>query len=228
MTTEGTNPSPTPPRRTPPPQRKPWPMWPIALAILIFIPVYTYINIQYRKTDKPYEPFQVMMDRMNAPIEKNFYDWYGLKATRADDEAPIAAPAAVSSRDVADPLESEIPDQVKYFLMSKPILAPSTGKPESPSTLQRGQPLRLKLSLPAKLGDDERFRLLAAYKEGQLYLIPTLFVDKPENAADALAGEPRQFAFAIPTDPIEAETVHVHFLTDSNVLDWQIATQPVP
>ena len=220
-------PSPNPPNASSPaPQRQPWPMWPLGLAIVLFAVLYTFVNIKYRKEGRAYEPFQVIMDRINAPVEKNFYDWYGLKSTRSPDESPFSSPAQVAAVPATDPLETVLPEQVKFFLASKPILAPMPGLPESPDSIVQGEPLRLRLWLPAALGDDVRFKLLAFYKEGQLFLMPTLFVGAIEDAADALLGEPRPFAFEIPTSPFESPTISVQLLVDHQVAQWTIAATP--
>lgn len=208
--------------------RQPWPMWPIALAVLLFIGIYTYINLEYRKEGQAYEPFQSMMDRKNAIVEKNIYDWYGLAVDRAEDQSPISQPLAaiVTEAKDEDVLESDFPEQLKYSVATKPILLPGPIEAESPQTLTLGEPLRLQLSLPAGLATDERFHLLAFYKEGVLYLLATLFVDEFSDAESAITGEPTPVVFAVPSDPMEAEEIEVRFLSGGHLSQWSIQTKP--
>ncbi len=217
-----------PPTGGPARQRQPWPMWPLGIAIVLFAILYTFVNVKYRKEGRAYEPFQAIMDRINAPYEKNFYDWYGLKSTPSPDQSPFSSPAQIAPVPTANPLETVLPEQIKFFLASKPLLAPMPRLPESPDSIVAGEPLRLRLWLPAALGGDERFKLLAFYKEGQLFLMPTLFVGKIEDAADALLGEPRPFAFEIPTEPFDTPAVAVRLLADHQVAEWSIALAPAP
>ncbi|MDQ8205570.1 hypothetical protein [Pelagicoccus sp. SDUM812003] len=204
--------------------REPWPMWPIALAIVLFIGVYTYIQLSFRKEGPAFEPFQAMMDRKNAVVEKNMYDWYGLTAVRSSDQAPIPSPAEVSSRAYEEVLDEVVPEQLKYYMPGKPILVPGFVKVESPSTLTPGERLRLRLFLPEGIANDERVNLLSFYKEGDLYLLPSLFVEKRELVAnELLQGEPTPVAFEFPTDPIDADTVTVRFLTEGRLSTWSMA-----
>ena len=61
-------------------ERKPWPMWPIALSILTFIILYTWVQLKFRKEEKPYEPNYEIKERRNQVAEKNLYDWFSLNA----------------------------------------------------------------------------------------------------------------------------------------------------
>lgn len=40
-----------------PPARQPWPMWPVALAIVVCLAGYTYFRLAYAKPTKAHEPF---------------------------------------------------------------------------------------------------------------------------------------------------------------------------
>ena len=41
----------------PPRSRQPWPLWPIAVAIVVSLAGYTYLRVAYAKPAKPHEPF---------------------------------------------------------------------------------------------------------------------------------------------------------------------------
>ena len=51
-----------------PPARQPWPLWPIAVAIVVALAGYTYLRLAYAKPGKPHEPFAE--HRRNAGMEQ--------------------------------------------------------------------------------------------------------------------------------------------------------------
>ncbi|MFT3828894.1 MAG: hypothetical protein QM691_04220 [Opitutaceae bacterium] len=73
-----------------PSARKPWPMWPIAVAILVSLAGYTYLRLAYAKPGKPHEPFAESRQRVESDRLKNA-GWTRLDAAF---EAGIEVPAA--------------------------------------------------------------------------------------------------------------------------------------
>lgn len=209
--------------------RPEWPMWPFALAIVLFIAVYTYINLEYRKEEKPFEPHQAMIDRKNEIVSKNMYDWYTLVASPAPGQDPIEPAASIATQSVDADLQVVLPAQLTYYIASRPVLLPEFTKIEAPDSYVQGQPLRIRLHLPETLGNDERFRLLSFYKEGELYLLATLYVKElADLPAGLLQGELKPFAFDIPTDPIEAALIQARFHVEQRVSSFAIARQEAP
>lgn len=203
--------------------RKPWPMWPIALAIVAFIGVYTWINLEYRKEGKAFEPFQAMMDRKNAIVEKNFYEWYSIKTDRAPSAVTIDSPASATSRAYEDALDLVIPEQLKYYMAGKPVLIPGFIKTECPDTLTPGEPLPIRIQVPAPLAQHELLHLLSFYKEGELFILATLYAEKMEDVDQSLlVGEPTPATFLIPTAPMAAETIKVSFINEDRLAQWEI------
>ncbi len=203
--------------------RKPWPMWPIALSIVLFMGVYTWINFEYRKEGKSFEPFQAMMDRKNAIVEKNFYNWYSIKTSRATESVEIVSPATATSRAYEDALDLVIPEQLKYYMAGKPVLVPGFIKTESPDTLTPGQAIPIRFYVPAPLAESDLLNILSFYKEGELFILATLFVEKMEDVDPSLlTGEPTPTTFLVPTEPIAAETVKVSFINEDRLGQWQI------
>ncbi|EDY84079.1 hypothetical protein VDG1235_3708 [Verrucomicrobiia bacterium DG1235] len=198
-------------------------MWPIGLAIILFIGVYTWVNLEYRKEGQAFEPFQAMVDRKNAIVEKNFYDWYSIKTSRAENAVSIDSPALATSRAYERVLDEVIPEQLKYYLAGRPVLVPGFVKTECQDTLTPGQPLAIRFHVPAPLAQSDLLNILSFYKEGDLYILATLFVEKMEDFdARLLEGELVPASFSIPTDPIAAETVNVRFLNEDRLAEWQI------
>src|SRR5580692_4267280 len=76
------------------PQPKPWSMKWIVVAILVFVPVYTYLNWHFRRPEPVYEPYAEARDR--ATVERLLaagYRCVTLAATRPTDllRAPVPA-----------------------------------------------------------------------------------------------------------------------------------------
>jgi len=204
------------------PGRRPWPMWPIGLAIAVFVVVYTWVNLEYRKPDRAFEPYRALQERKEAAVEKNFYDWYRLRASRAPEEPLATTLAAPAARPLQRPLEKVLPEELVYYLPSRPVLLPALERVASAADFVPGEPLRLALWLPEALVDDERFRLKAFYKEGALHLLAQLYVESLEEAAGALGGEPRRVDFAIPSDPFEGPEIRVALYVEGAARHWTV------
>jgi len=203
--------------------REPWPMWPIALAIFAFIAVYTWIQLEFRKEGPAFEPAQAMEDRKNAIAQKNFYNWYSLKTERASAPVAFEAKAQATSRAQPDVLDQVIPEQLKYYMRSRPVLLPGFVKTASPTELTPGTKLPITLQVPSQLANNELLKVLSFYKEGDLFLLATLFVEKREEIDPSLLnGESSPVTFLIPTDPMAADTIKVHFLNQDRIAEWQI------
>lgn len=203
--------------------REPWPMWPIALAIVAFIGIYTWVQLEFRKDGPAFEPAQAMEERKNAIAAKNFYDWYSLKTEKADNTIELASKAQATSRAYPQVLEHVIPEQLKYYMSTRPVLLPGFVKTESPTELTPGEPLPIRLSIPPRLVDNDLLQILSFYKEGELYILATLYIKSIEELDQTLLeGETVPTTFLIPTGPIAAETVKVSFLNSDRLSQWEI------
>ena len=49
-----------------PPSSKPWPLWPIVVAIVVCLGAYTYVRLAFAKPDKPHEPFAESRQRAES------------------------------------------------------------------------------------------------------------------------------------------------------------------
>ncbi len=72
------------------PARQPWPLWPVAVAIVISLAGYTYFRLAYAKTAKPHEPFADNQRR----VESDKLKAAGWERTDAAYEAVVELPAA--------------------------------------------------------------------------------------------------------------------------------------
>jgi hypothetical protein len=59
-----------------PPLRKPWPLWPLAFAILVSLAAYTYFRLTFAKPGKPHEPFAETRQRAeSSTLKAAGWDW---------------------------------------------------------------------------------------------------------------------------------------------------------
>ena len=59
-----------------PPARKPWPLWPVALAIVVCLAGYTYLRLAYAKPGKAHEPFAESRERtLSATLKAAGWEW---------------------------------------------------------------------------------------------------------------------------------------------------------
>jgi hypothetical protein len=96
--------------------RKPWPMKWIVVAILVFIPVYTYLTLHFRRPGPAFNPYQDMRDRADViRLLKAGYQRVTVDASRTVDEAPgTGAPSL--------PAPGGLPEDLKKTLIESPLL----------------------------------------------------------------------------------------------------------
>lgn len=215
---------PSPKRTSPMLERKPWPMWPIALSILTFIIFYTWVQLKFRKEEKPYEPNYEMQERRNQVAEKNLYDWFSLSvnpSTQSEDE--VLSSSDITIRFISGPLENDLPSQIVYYIPRRPILVPKLESLKSQSSFSTNQPIKLQVSLPGAFGDSPDFHLSTFYKESELIILAEMRVenDKTLEAFDSESPSKTYF-FEIGTDPIEAERVNAKFYLEGQVREWTL------
>ncbi|MDE0767853.1 MAG: hypothetical protein OSB19_05630 [Opitutaceae bacterium] len=215
---------PNPKRTSPIPERKPWPMWPIALSILTFIIFYTWVQLKFRKDEKPYEPNYEMQERRNQVAEKNLYDWFSLSVNpSAQAEGYALSSSDITTRFISGPLENELPSQIVYYIPRRPILVPKLESLKSQSSFSTKQPIKLQVSLPGAFGDSPDFHLSTFYKEGELIILAEMRVEN-DKALDAFEteGPSKTYLFEIGTDPIETERVNAKFYFEGQVREWTL------
>lgn len=214
--------------KTPLPKKEPWPMWPIALAIVVFIVGYTYITLNFRKDGEAYEPFQAMEDRRENIVDKNYYDWFRLKTERAENVSASVGSVTIKTVEQSKPLENVIPEQLVFYIPTRPVLLPNELSIDSDSEIVSGQPYKIRLELPQAIGQDERFHLQSFYKEGSIHLLASLFVKDIKDIDEAAFASPKgTFEFHIPTDPIEAKRAKCYLYNEGLLHTWSIpVTKP--
>jgi hypothetical protein len=97
-------------------ERKPWKMRWIVLSIVIFIPVYTYLTLHYRKPGPMFNPYQDMRDRADViRLLKAGYKRVAAEATQPVDDASPAPP-------IGERAAGGLPSDLKSTLVESPLL----------------------------------------------------------------------------------------------------------
>ncbi len=203
-------------------ERKPWPMWPIVLAIFSFIVFYTWVQLSFRKEERPYEPSQAMSERAAQATEKNLYDWYSLNTTRTNPSEELSS-SGILARKLAGPLENDLPSQIVYYIPRKPILVPKLESVAADAAFTPEQPITIRLTLPEAFGESPDFRLAAFYKDGDLRLLAEMRVENEEDLARFdPESPPKAYHFAIETGPIEVDKVAAKLYFEGQIREWSI------
>ena len=206
--------------------RKPWPMWPIAVSILAFIVFYTWVQFKFRKVERPYEPSWAMRERENRMAEKNLYDWYSLSVDPIQDSIG-SAQNPISPRVHSGPLENELPSQLVYYLPRRPILVPTLSRVFSDKSITSGDPLALSIEMPRDFAESPSFHLTALYKEGSLILLAEMRVENEEKLRSLDAHSPEKtLYYSIDTTPIQREDVRAKLYTEDQIFDWELKSAP--
>jgi hypothetical protein len=96
--------------------RKPWPMRWIVLSIVIFIPVYTWLTLHYRRPGPAFRPYQDMRDRADViRLLKAGYQRVAIEASRPAE--------SILEGDVATaPAAGGLPEALRTTLIESPLL----------------------------------------------------------------------------------------------------------
>jgi hypothetical protein len=96
--------------------RKPWPMKWIVVAILVFIPIYTYLTLHFRRPGPAFNPYQDMRDRADViRLLKAGYQRVAVDASRPVDQAQAAGAPSL-------PAPGGLPEDLRKTLIESPLL----------------------------------------------------------------------------------------------------------
>lgn len=200
--------------------RKPWPMWPIAVSILAFIVFYTWVQFKFRKVERPFEPSWAMKERENRVAQKNLYDWYSLSVTSTSD-APGNGQIPISPGEHSGTLENELPSQIVYYLPRRPILVPTLSSVSSNELVSSGDSLSLAIEMPRDFAESPSLHLTALYKEGTLILLAEMRVENDKELDSLDTRSPgKTLYYSIDTTPIQSEEVRAKLYSEEQVFDW--------
>ena len=145
--------------------RKPWPMKWIVLAILLFIPVYTYLTLHYRRPGPAFRPYQDMRDR--ADVIRLLKAGYHRVAIDASRPADLATPAGAQTM----PAPGGLPDELRKTLVESPLLPLEISAVAASPTAVSGidYPIAITYTLP-----DNKRQLSGAHlyeREGEIVIV---------------------------------------------------------
>ena len=204
-------------------QHKPWPMWPIVVAIIGFMALYTWVQFSFRKLESPYLPSEAMKVRTRAAELKNIYGWYGLPSVRVDGSLSDWDLTAVSPIPRELPLEEALPSQVVYYLPRKPILVPDLKVVGADAFYIASEPLNLAIQLPSGYANHPDLYLTTLYKENQLLILPELRIEKePISLTDEKRGDLGTIYVSIETGPLATPSIDVSLYNATSIFQWQI------
>jgi hypothetical protein len=165
------------------PQPKPWSMKWIVVAILVFIPIYTYLTVHYRRPEPVYEPYAEARSR--ATVERLLaagFRCVTLAATRPTESLRTPVPAQIGAA------PGGLPADLALALVAAPLPPASVTHVTAAreASVTRPYLVDFTAALP-----DEKEELLDAQiyvREGRLVLVPNfervpggLLVRSPET-----------------------------------------------
>lgn len=148
-----------------PKDRKPWPMKWIVVAILLFIPLYTYLTLHFRRPGPAFQPYQDMRDRADViRLLRAGYHRVAIEAVRP------AEPAAQPVLDTS-PAPGGLPEELRKTLVETPLLPLEIVSVSAPPTAVSGidYPIRLTYTIP-----DNKRQLSGAHlyeREGDIVIV---------------------------------------------------------
>ena len=149
----------------PPKDRKPWPMKWIVLAIVLFIPLYTYLTLHFRRPGPAFRPYQDMRDRADViRLLKAGYQRVAIEARRPADALPGAGAPTL-------PAPGGLPAELRRTLIESPLLPMEIDSVSAPTTAVSG--IDYQIGLTYTLPDNKR-QLSGAHlyeREGELVII---------------------------------------------------------
>jgi len=145
--------------------RKPWPMKWIVLAIVLFIPVYTYLTLHYRRPGAAFRPYQDMRDRADViRLLKAGYHRVAIDASRPAESS--AQPSAATM-----PAPGGLPEELRKTLVESPLLPMEIDSVSAAATAVSGidYPISLTYTLP-----DNKRQLSGAHlyeRDGEIVIV---------------------------------------------------------
>jgi hypothetical protein len=194
-----------------PPARQPWPMKWIVLAILVFVALYTYLNLRYRKPGPEYEPYQDSRER--AGLAEAGYSRITVALDRPADPKPIADRAPTQGE------AGGLPADLRASFLSPEILATEIGPVEAAPVLDAGETYRIQFSCTQA---DNRREIIGAHlflKGGRIFAVPDC-----APLAEGLVARTRAAVVRISVPPrmLPAGAYRVILVGERNARSWAL------
>jgi hypothetical protein len=192
--------------------RKPWPMKWVVLAIVVFIPVYTFLTLHFRRKDPAFVPYQDMRDRADVIRLLGA----GYQRVTADATTP-AEP--IGPGDAASPAPGGLPPALAKTLVESPLLPQSIDSVSADRTAASA--IDYRIGLTYTLADNKR-QLSGAhlYERGGDLVIVADF----ERLGGGLLSRTRQGTalITIPPGSIKPGTYRVTLVGERESRSWSL------
>src|SRR5690625_5246980 len=162
-------------KRNSSPPRKPWPMYRVVIAILLFISLYTFVSIRFRKEEAAHLPYESMRERSGEALQRvgwrPFPNAYGIAA-----DAP-------EFRAIAGKLPTEEkPSEIFFEKLDRQNPKVSEWSAEIPSFEQGEQLQRIEAPESVSAGDPYFARLF--WEAPEKFRMPQLIVFQRERSEE--------------------------------------------
>jgi hypothetical protein len=201
---------------SPPKEKKPWPMKWIVLSIALFIPVYTYLNLHYRRPGRAFQPYEDLRDRTDVVrLLKAGYQRVAIDASRP------AEPASVPGSP-ASPAPGGLPDELRRTLVETPLLPLEVRSATAARTAAAA--IDYPISLTYTIADNKR-QLSGAH----LYLRPgeiVIVADFERLSGELLARDRDGEALLdVPPGSLKPGTYHVRLVGERASREWDLTVR---
>jgi hypothetical protein len=193
--------------------RKPWPMKWIALSILVFIPVYTYLTLHYRRPGPAFNPYRDMRDRADViRLLKAGYQRVSVDASRPVEDAHEASGPT-------SPAPGGLPEDLRTTLVESPLLPLEVKTVSAAPTAVSG--IDYQITLGYTIPDNKR-QLSGAHlylKPGEIVIVPDF-----ERLAGELLARTREGSalLDVPPGSLRPGTYHVTLVGERASRSWTL------
>jgi hypothetical protein len=136
----------------------------IVLAIVLFVALYSYLNLHYRKPGPAYQPYQD--SRQRAQLEKAGYQRITARVDRPSDPAPVAGSAVVF------PAPGGLPADLLATFPSPPLLPAEIGPVGAAGSLDAQSVYQIQFSCAQSDNRREVVEAHLYFKAGEIIALP--------------------------------------------------------
>jgi hypothetical protein len=193
--------------------RKPWPMKWIVLSILIFIPLYTYLTLHFRRPGPAFNPYQDMRDRADViRLLKAGYHRVAIDASRPAEPVPESGSPSV-------PAPGGLPEELRKTLVESPLLPLEINSVSAPATAVSG--ISYTIGLNYTIADNKR-QLSGAHlyeREGEIIIVADF-----EHIGGGLLARTRDGSalLDVPPGSLKPGTYHVTLVGERASRSWDL------
>jgi hypothetical protein len=185
----------------------------IVVSILVFIPVYTYLTLHYRRPGPAFNPYRDMRDRADViRLLKAGYQRVALDASRPAEDAAVEG-------DASSPAPGGLPDDLRKTLVETPLMALEINSVSAAPTAVSG--IDYTIGLTYTIPDNKR-QLSGAHlyeKPGEIVIVADF-----ERLAGGLLARTRDGAATldIPPGSLRPGTYHVTLVGERASRSWTL------